>query len=314
MPLKIGVVSAFVMLMIIAQVIGCESRPERLIGRSGRSGDPESVMPRDPESDAGQPHVAPSSSRNGIESAESGESPHPEGGPECRPGMVKIEGGTYAWNGRKLGTDTFCMDVIEVTVAAYDTCVKNGRCRSAGSEVYRPELDEDGEEAEAEKYSKKWSPACNARHLDRSEHPVNCVDWGQANEYCRAFGKRLPREEEWEWAARGREGRAFPWGSEPPELQLCASIVTRRESTCPVGKFKDGATPDGVLDMAGNVYEWTAQKETIPGDQQRRVARGGSSFESKVMEFATGRRGDRYSGDPRERYPHIGFRCAMDHP
>src|SRR5262249_12710325 len=121
------------------------------------------------------------------------------------------------------------------------------------------------------------SPYCN--RADRGDHPVNCVDWNQAATYCRSSGRRLPTEAEWEYAARGSDGRLYPWGNEPPDARRlnacgreCVAFGKRLgreframydgddgwETTSPVGSFPAGASPFGALDMAGNVWEWTA--------------------------------------------------------
>ncbi len=152
---------------------------------------------------------------------------------------------------------SFSIDLTEVTVAAYRLCVDEGRCSP----------------------SITWD-RCNGGRVDRDDHPINCVDWLQAKAFCAWAGKRLPTEEEWEYAARGRDARRWPWGNAPPGPELlnacdkeCARARQRSQSleapllfeasdgwatTAPVGSYPEGESAFGVLDLAGNVWEWTA--------------------------------------------------------
>jgi formylglycine-generating enzyme required for sulfatase activity len=91
----------------------------------------------------------------------------------------------------------------------------------------------------------------------KANHPVTCVSWHDALVFCRWVGVRLPTEVEWEKAARGADRRLFPWGNEPPDAQRCNYDFTVGDTT-PVGSYPLGASPYGLLDMAGNVREWTS--------------------------------------------------------
>ncbi|HHM05414.1 MAG TPA: formylglycine-generating enzyme family protein [Gammaproteobacteria bacterium] len=91
---------------------------------------------------------------------------------------------------------------------------------------------------------------------DLLKHPVTMVSWFDAKSYCEWEGKRLPSEAEWERAARGVDGRRWPWGNKMDPTRL--NTYYRIGKTTPVGSFPQGASPDGVLDMAGNVSEWVA--------------------------------------------------------
>ena len=102
--------------------------------------------------------------------------------------------------------------------------------------------------------------------------PVTNVSWNQAVRYCAWFGCRLPREDEWEFAARGEEGRRYPWGPEPPDDSL-AFFGGKLAHAAPVGLLPDGATPEGLQGLAGNVWEWTGSDY----GQTTKVVRGGDS-------------------------------------
>lgn len=151
-------------------------------------------------------------------------------------------------------------------------------------------------------------------------HPVTETTWRGASEFCRWRNARLPTEVEWEAAARGTEGRIYPWGNEPPTPDH-AVFGRRSGETSPVGTYSAGATPDGIHDMAGNVAEWTSTlyrpypyspddgREQLDDDGER-VTRGGdhvfdSSSDKLTAHFRTG-----FSRAPDRGHRHIGFRCA----
>ena len=159
------------------------------------------------------------------------------------------------------------------------------------------------------------------------QHPVFNVSWADAQAYCQWAGLRLPTEAEWEGAARGEDGRSFPWGNEQPGANRCSlgtgESADYRDSrdgfpfTAPVGSFPEGASPFGAQDMAGNVLEWTqdwyggypAEPAVDPsgptvGDQ--RVLRGGSWRRTAQGVRAPLR--NRYP--PTTRHDFIGFRVA----
>ena len=144
--------------------------------------------------------------------------------------------------GRTVYLDAFRIDRTEVTVAQYAACVQDGVCSAANSDL--------------------WT--CNWGKAERDDHPINCVDWKQARTYCRWAGKRLPTGAQWEKAARGTDGRLYPWGDAKASCRMavmddggngCGS-----GGTMPVGSRPAGASPYGALDMSGNVYEWVADR------------------------------------------------------
>jgi formylglycine-generating enzyme required for sulfatase activity len=151
-------------------------------------------------------------------------------------------------------------------------------------------------------------------------HPVNEVTWNGARRFCAWRGARLPTEAEWEAAARGREGRRYPWGSAPPDANR-AVFGRRSNETGAVGERPAGATPEGVHDLAGNVAEWTStlyRPYPYRADDGRedadasgeRVTRGGDHiFDSSAEKLRTTFRAG-FSRAPAVGHRHIGFRCA----
>jgi formylglycine-generating enzyme required for sulfatase activity len=228
----------------------------------------------------------PCASGNGLGSA--------DGGADTAPGgMVQIPGGTFTMGATSRVAPkndpahrtvaAFDLDVNEVTASDYANCVSRGLCTAGSVE----------------------QPTCNYGHTDRANHPMNCVDWSQASVYCHALGKRLPTEDEWEYASRaGAEQRAYPWGSLEPAQQLCWSGITKRDGTCPVRSFPPGAY--GLYDMAGNVSEWTSSPSSAD-QRDTRVYRGGGWSDARALDFQGAFR-DAHA--PTNKDSDLGFRCA----
>jgi formylglycine-generating enzyme required for sulfatase activity len=196
----------------------------------------------------------------------------------------------------------FDMDLTEVTVAQYAKCVQASACAAAPTTVQWPGVSAEDQQLSADE--------CNGNRPDRQDHAINCVDWSMADTYCRWAGKRLPTEEEWEYAACGgdcvdalkpKAGRAATVGS------------ARWPYSTPVASGSPHQF--GLYDMAGNVWEWTASPYCAydhPGcNDRRRVVRGGSW---SVVDSLFVRLTDRSPGDPATRNSNVGFRCARSSP
>jgi serine/threonine-protein kinase len=231
----------------------------------------------------------------------------------ARPDMVLVPAGPFLHGddrgeaderpARRRALSAFAIDRTEVTAAAYAACVAAGRC------------------------------APPAQPAPRGDLPVSWVSHADAAAYCAFAGKRLPTEAEWEKAARGTDGRRFPWGHEP-RCDLANFGNFRGDGRCavagapgrpaPVGGYPRGASPYGALDMAGNVWEWVADRYALdyyqvagtrdpkgpparPGAPDLRVLRGGGCCSI----FGLPRTTDRLALPADYRDVDIGFRCAL---
>jgi formylglycine-generating enzyme required for sulfatase activity len=198
---------------------------------------------------------------------------------------------------RKVWVDDFYIDVHEVTNAQYKVFVDSMGVRPPP----------------------KWE---NGNYgIGEDGLPVISISWDEAAAYAKFMGKRLPTEAEWEKAARGTDGRQYPWGNAFDRVH-----ANNGDRLLPIMSFPEGVSPYGVYDMAGNAAEWVVdryeayprteplprdlpdRKEVFKGD--RRVYRGGSwnTFPKYL------RCSNRESTSPGKRWVYIGFRCAMDPP
>lgn len=223
------------------------------------------------------------------------------GGHQCKPSLFADETPE-----RLLTLSSYWLDRTEVTVADYARCVAVRRCRPLPFDQ-------------------------GAARFDRPLYPASLVTWDEARGYCAFRGGRLPTEAEFERAARGPSRRRFPWGdlsnSHVTNHGRLAADPTAKEDgfaeLAPVGSFPEGRTPDGFVDLAGNVAEWMHDRyatEYVPTDLvdpqgpepplglTARVVRGGS-FSSGMAWVRGAARG---AAEPSTRRPSIGFRCARD--
>jgi formylglycine-generating enzyme required for sulfatase activity len=259
----------------------------------------------------------------------------------CAANQVSIPGGTF-WMGdqeiakpvHKVTLSPFCMDKTEVTVADYRVCVKAGGCPPPSATVDWKNIKPENKRRE--------SPYCTWGKSGLDQHPINCVDWNDAAAYCEWSGGRLPTEAEWEYTARGNDGRRYPWGNEAPDatrLNACggecaakfkqgsdaATINTMYPGddgwpfTAPVGSYPKGASPFGVLDMAGNLWEWTADSFADYGEEAVTNPQRSQSDVSFRVNRGGGWRNDhpfwaradlRNKSEPSMRDLKLGFRCA----
>jgi formylglycine-generating enzyme required for sulfatase activity len=165
-------------------------------------------------------------------------------------------------------------------------------------------------------------PECNTGRPGYESHPINCVNWYQAEAYCAWAEKRLPTEAEWEKAARGTEARLYPWGSETADCTRVIRFVNDwgcgTGETWPVGSKPAGASPYGLLNVGGNVREWVSdwyQAElevdiddpTGPPDGEQKVLRGGALWTGNAWGVRTSNRG---FTEPEKNNVGWGIRCA----
>ncbi len=245
---------------------------------------------------------APSSSKSSKQSDQQVAHDAEEGTsePSCPEGMTRVPGGQF-WVGTERETynreenprfrttlPSFCADIYEVTAKEYERCVAKGKC-SPSHARYK---------------------TCNTVDKGRGEHPINCIDHGQARAYCEFKDARLPTEIEWEYMARGgSEMRKYPWGDGPVDGNTC----WKSHQSCEVGSYTEGAF--GLHDVVGNVWEWTDSwfgRYPWPNEEGRHKVYRGGSWSRRFDKWM--RAGLRNRLDPEKHGSHLGVRCVADWP
>jgi len=237
---------------------------------------------------------------------------HPEtylpGGAKARAGMVYVPGGSYVVGPsigierkkKRISVRPFMLDRCEVSNADYAAFLDTLPPEQRVAHVPRHwPVDATGKAAPPE---------------ELRDHPVTMVTWRNADAYARSLGKRLPTEDEWEVACRGKDAFLYPWGNDYEEGRA-NDAKANLGTTVPVTAYEQGASPFKLLQMSGNVEEWTASTDEgetlveLPSNIVAVVVRGGH-FRSPP-EYASGAfRWVAPGGSTRE--PHLGFRCAAD--
>jgi formylglycine-generating enzyme required for sulfatase activity len=219
--------------------------------------------------------------------------------------LVFVPSGEFIMGTTTVYLNSFWIDKTEVTNGMYGKCVQAGQCSPPRSQASHTRQSYYG-------------------NREFEQYPVIYVSWLDAGRYCDWVGGRLPTEAEWEKAARGTDGRQFPWGNDDPGGigDFVGLLNYRAQDTTEVGTYPRGASPYGALDMAGNVSEWVADwfspeyysrppasNPLGPDSGEYRVWRGGSWANTSIDRVRTY---SRTGNLPTDSSGGIGFRCARD--
>jgi len=270
--------------------------------------------------------------------------------PKCPEGMVFVPGGKFFMGSDEAGLPTwkpahkvelapYCMDLREVTAEQYKACSDVGECKRTSMVSVWQKAEADSVK-EHERKQEAYSKLCTFGKAGWEKHPINCVSWESASNYCKVSGKRLPTEAEWEFAARKSDGRKFPWGDDPPDqrhMNACGTECTDWmvaqglkpgprmydaddgfPGTAPVGSYPKGQTAFGLDDMVGNVFEWTSDWMGPYSAEEQKDPRGPEQGEKRVVRGGAFNGGFtlwvnpsfRYAMPPEVHTHAVGFRCA----
>lgn len=211
----------------------------------------------------------------------------------------------------RVNLEEFLIDRTKVTNLEFAQFLNASGPEGPKGEKY---FDIDDNDARIHRRDGKWQA-----DVGFENNPVVEASWHGAVAYCQWRGKRLPTEAEREKAARGTDGRKYPWGNEPPDRSR-AHFNGGWNDLRPVGSFPKGASPYGLLDAAGNGWEWVSSaylpypydakdgREDLTRDAIRSTRGGG--HDSRPEELTTTQRGRHVSRNPRGGHHNIGFRCA----
>jgi len=303
-------------------VIAVAATTGALLGRAADAGPGDTPRPAKPPVDPLVAAMAGTPARDDVEPDEpqggSADNPYeePKKGPALvkqtvvlQDGMLRLPGGRFTMGSTNLRAPAnerpahaltiapFWIDRTEVAVAAYRACVDAGACPKPS----------------------RASATCTYDAGD-PELPVSCVHWKDADAYCHFANKRLPTEREWEYAARGTFPTSFPWGTGPSCTNAITLLNEQSGKSCQprparVGSHPGGASIFGVMDLSGNVEEWTDDwyVESLgtgpaPRSGAAHVLRGGGWLSPPSMSRTTSRNW----GSALEAGPNVGFRCARD--